>query len=109
MNLKAIRKSNGLTQEEVAILLNIKQSTYSGYETNKSEPDINILKKMSQIFRVSIDELVGNEANNIINKWQLSEVQKANLYLIQNLSEKFNLIANGYLLRLADEQQKENL
>lgn len=39
--IKEARIKNGMSQKQVAALLGIAVSTYSGYETGKSEPDIN--------------------------------------------------------------------
>lgn len=105
MNLKIVRKKFQKTQEEVASMLNIKKQTYQNYELGKREPDIETLKKISQFFRVSIDELVDNDISPFISVANFSDEQKANLYLIEKLSPKNNLIANGYLLRLLQEQE----
>ena len=59
--LKEIRKSRKLTQNDVAKMLNIAQGTYSNWEQGKYEPDQESLKKLSEIYRVSIDYLLGIE------------------------------------------------
>ena len=105
MNLVNHRKNKKITQQEMADILGIKRTTYASYEQDLSSPDIETLKKISQFFRVSIDELVGNEISHFISVANFSDEQKANLYLIEKLSPKNNLIANGYLLRLFQEQE----
>ena len=105
MKLKIVRKKFQKTQEEVASMLNIKKQTYQNYELGKREPDIETLKKISQFFRVSIDELVGNDISPFISVANFSETQKEVLYLIKKLSQDNLLIAKGYLLRLIDEQE----
>lgn len=65
MKLKELRKREGYTQAKLAEFLNINQRTISDYEVGLSEPNIETLKKMSKLFRVSLDELVGNETNSI--------------------------------------------
>lgn len=57
-SLKYFRKKKGYTQTELAKLLNIKQSTYSGYETNYSEPDLKTLITLADIYDTSIDILI---------------------------------------------------
>lgn len=57
--LKELRKEKNLTQKEISKLLDIKQNTYSNYENNKSEPDIQTLIKMADIFKSSIDYICG--------------------------------------------------
>lgn len=104
MDLKKYRKVLNITQKEVASGIGIKSSTYSNYEQGISFPDIETLKKISQFYRVSIDELVENNVGHFISEWQLSDIQKANFHLIQKLNNRNNLIANGMMLRLLQEQ-----
>ena len=59
--IKELRTSKGLKQIELAELLNIKQNTLSDWERDKNEPDINALVKMSHIFSVTVDYLLGAE------------------------------------------------
>lgn len=57
-NLRAARERSGLTQQQVADLMGIDKSTYCGYETEKRQPDVQKLKKLSKILGVSGDELL---------------------------------------------------
>lgn len=57
-NIKFYRKQCGLTQEQLANMLNGKKSLVSNYENGYSTPDIFTLCKLAQIFDVSLDELV---------------------------------------------------
>ncbi len=57
--LKELRKSKKATQTEVAVYLGIKQNTYSQYENDVRQPDIDTVAKLALFFEVSIDELVG--------------------------------------------------
>jgi repressor LexA len=57
--LAALRHLFGLTQEDVAKKLDISRSSYSHYEVGRSEPDIEILKKLAILFNVSSDYLLG--------------------------------------------------
>lgn len=58
-NIKAMRKKLHMTQIELADLCNISQSALSGYETGKYEPDNTTLRRLADIFHVSIDEILG--------------------------------------------------
>lgn len=58
-NIKNKRKQLNLTQENIAVKLNINRATYAGYETGKSSPDIETLIKLADLFETSIDFLVG--------------------------------------------------
>ena len=58
---KELRKRRGLTQLEAAKLLNVDQSTISKWEQDKAIPDIYTLDKISELYNVSIDYLLGKE------------------------------------------------
>ena len=61
MRLRDLREDNDITQNQIALMLNIKQNTYSQYEDGKREVPINILWKLADFYDVSIDYLVGRE------------------------------------------------
>ena len=58
-NLKQLRKSKGLSQEELAIRLNVVRQTISKWEKGLSVPDADMLIKIADIFQVSVSELLG--------------------------------------------------
>ena len=58
VGLKAIRKQKKLSQVKVAMDLNISREALSHYENGKRNPDIQMLRLMSDYFKVSIDFLV---------------------------------------------------
>ena len=58
--LKFFREQAKLNQKEAAELIGVKSYQLANYETNRSEPNINTLKKMSKVYQVSIDGLVDN-------------------------------------------------
>ena len=57
---KRFRVKAGYSQKEAAQLLGVNNYQLGNYETNRSEPNIDTLRKMSEIYNVSIDALVGN-------------------------------------------------
>ncbi len=61
MRLRDLREDNDITQNQIALMLNIKQNTYSQYENGKREVPINILWKLADFYDVSIDYLIGRE------------------------------------------------
>lgn len=87
MNLKQIRKLNHKSQREVAQFLGIHQSTYTGYETGNSHPSINILIKLADYFRVSVDELVGHQVPFVLNKIDFTDKQLALVEELKGLSD----------------------
>ena len=61
--IKELRVKNGYTQAELAKALNISQGSISGYETGRFEPDLDTIKKMSELFNVTMDELFVQETS----------------------------------------------
>ena len=59
--LRMLRKSNNLTQKQVAQSLSIDRSTYAYYEIDKTKPDYDTLLRISRIFNVSVDFLLGRD------------------------------------------------
>lgn len=58
-NLKSARKATGLTQAEVAASIGITQNAYSYWENGKVKIDHESLAKLSKLFGVTIDYLMG--------------------------------------------------
>ncbi|GEN32024.1 transcriptional regulator with XRE-family HTH domain [Cerasibacillus quisquiliarum] len=63
--LKHCRKMIGLTQEQIAIELGIKRTTYTKYETGENLPDFKILIKLADLFNVTTDYLLGRKSEKI--------------------------------------------
>lgn len=59
MRLKEARKSAGLTQKEVAAVVGVNQNTYSYWENGKTKIDSESLAKLSELFGVPTDFLLG--------------------------------------------------
>ena len=58
-NIKAIRKSKGLSQEELAVKLNIVRQTLSKWEKGLSVPDSDMLISLSEAFETPVSTLLG--------------------------------------------------
>ena len=79
-NIKALRKTNGLTQDELAIRLNVVRQTVSKWEKGLSVPDAEMLQRIAEVFEVSVSQLLGstisqNENVDIIAE-QLSRINE---------------------------------
>ena len=59
--LQELRKSRGLTQEELAECLFVSRTAISKWESGRGYPSIDSLKEISNYFSVSIDELLSSE------------------------------------------------
>ena len=69
-----LRKSAGMSQEELAQELNISRQAIYKWETGQSLPDIENLKLLAQIFRVSIDSLL-NDGSELAQSSALSAAE----------------------------------
>lgn len=58
MRLKELREEDGLKQDTIAKLLNIKQNTYSQYETGQRQIPIDILINLAKYYNVSVDYIL---------------------------------------------------
>ena len=58
-NIKAIRKSKGLSQEELAIKLNVVRQTISKWEQGLSVPDADMLISIAEVLETPVSTLLG--------------------------------------------------
>lgn len=58
-NIKAIRKSKGLSQEELAVKLNVVRQTISKWEKGLSVPDSDMLLTISEVLETPVSTLLG--------------------------------------------------
>lgn len=57
--LRELRREAHLSQRQIAEILNIRQQSYAQYENDFAEPSLETLVKLSKIFEVSTDYLLG--------------------------------------------------
>jgi len=74
-NVKFLRKRKNRTQDDVAVALNMKRSTLSGYENGVAEPAIDILVSLSKYYGVAIDTLLTIDLQKL-SESQLSELER---------------------------------
>ena len=58
MNIKNIRMSKGLTQDDLAKAVNVQRTTVTMWETNRSLPNIIMLKKIAKVLDCTVDDLL---------------------------------------------------
>ena len=76
--LYELRKQKGLSQEELANRLNVSRQTVSKWEVGESSPDMEKLVAISELFDISLDELV---LNKVPEKGEPSEqIVKSEMY-----------------------------
>lgn len=68
MRLKELRKKKGVSQQRLAMDLNVNQNTISRYETGEREADYKTLILIADYFDVSIDYLLGRTDKKETNR-----------------------------------------
>ena len=102
-----LRIENNMSQGDLAEALQVSRQSVSKWETNTSVPELDKLVKMSEVFNISLDELVrGAEAEEEKSKAQSSEViiQKAGMAarkIVGLILLGFGLIIFLFMLLLA--------
>lgn len=78
--IKYYRGEKELSQEELAERVYVSRQTISNWENNKSYPDINSIVLLSEIFEISIDNLIKGDVEQMKKEINLEEVKKLNFY-----------------------------
>ena len=87
-NFKILRKRKGESQEEVAAALGLNRSTYSGYENNIAQPNLETILQISNYFGLTIEELITKDFKNFKEvDWRI-------------LTERSELRMKGFELRI---------
>ena len=60
-NLKNIREKKGISQVQLAVMLGVTQGSISAWETGRWEPSLDMIRRIAQIFGVTVDELIGDD------------------------------------------------
>jgi transcriptional regulator with XRE-family HTH domain len=93
-NLKILRISAGLSQKQLADVINVSQQSINKYENHEVEPNIETLISIAKLFNTSVDYLIG--ATDVKRKIELVQQYDLN-------SEEKELID---LYRTTDEEDK---
>ena len=88
--IKSIRKKENLTQEQFAIKLNVSRQAVSNWENNKNLPDIGMLILMSDVFQISLDQLIKGEGENHMNNMTEKVIKDSS----ETRRAKYNMISS---------------
>jgi len=117
-NIKFLRKSNHLTQEQLAEKIGIKRSLLGAYEEGRADPRLNNLLKISEVFKVSVDTLISEDVSefdsafgNVFNSRPKTKV--LSITVDQEGEEYIDLIPQkasaGYLNGYSDPEYLEEM
>ena len=84
--IRHLRMESGLTQEKVALMLNIDRSFYNRIETGKKGCSIDLFIQLSDLFHVSLDYLIlGKHADILLDHTDKDQLKKSIAELIAHL------------------------
>ncbi len=88
--LAALRKANGMTQQEVADKLNVSNKTVSKWERDEGCPEIMMLPAIAELYSVTVDEILRGEkfSNAVQQEVKSSKSEERLKYLIEKASVK---------------------
>lgn len=107
MKLKELRLKNGLLQSQIAEILQIKKTTYSNYEIEKTQAPIIIYKKLANFYNVSLDYLLDFSTNQTVGH-KISQQEKDLIDMYKKLSNSNKkLILKGFYILLPTGERKK--
>jgi transcriptional regulator with XRE-family HTH domain len=113
-NLKYLRSEAGMTQSELAEKLDLQRTMISAYEDGRSEPKLSTLAILSELFMVSIDELLHHDIQQHGKRINQNKSIKI-LTIAADLQDRENITmvgqkaSAGYLNGFADPEYMESL
>ena len=78
--IKYYRSKKELSQEELAERVYVTRQSISNWENNKNYPDINSIVLLSEVFEISIDNLIKGDLEKMKKEINSEEVKKLNFY-----------------------------
>ncbi|MGG6310577.1 helix-turn-helix domain-containing protein [Paenibacillus macerans] len=94
--ISALREQRKLTQEELALQLQISRAVLSHYEKNRRKPNYTTLRKIADFFQVSVDYLLGRDEDiPHESQGELQEFADSLELSDDHILEKFTLTIDG--------------
>lgn len=105
--LQQLRKSRGLTQDDLAEILGISLSSYQKYERDAISPSYETLRKIADFYHVTTDYLLGREpATDPFDMLQLPEDQKSVMERFASFPDDVRAIILDAIKELAEAAKK---
>jgi transcriptional regulator with XRE-family HTH domain len=108
-NIKYLRKLRGWTQQEFASKLQIKRSLLGAYEEERAEPRIEVLEIISEMFKLTLDELLLKDVSDTKGNY----LSKRRMQKLASGSNEIQMVpikaAAGYLAGYADPEFLDEL
>lgn len=107
MKLKEIRERKNISQRKLSQDLNIKPTTYNGYEKEISEPNIKTLIQLADYFHTTVDYLIGHDVPYIIDKGLFNNEQLEVIEKLKTLDKEQCKLLATYIDGLKDGIKKD--
>ena len=114
--LKEVRNARGLTQQQMADMLDITKGAYSGYETGRRQPDVDRIKKIANVLNTSGDYLLdtgfsGQKEKTSMSGMPLTKQEIEHIKKHRNLTFESQVTVLNLIVHLheIEHKQKEEL
>ena len=97
LKLKELREQEKLTQQEVADIFKTPRQNYARWELNKNQPNIDMLIKIADFYKVTLDYICNHKAINSIDIGYLTDMQKQTILALKQLNESNLAEVYGYI------------
>ena len=84
--IKKLRELKNFTQEYMAQQLNVSQSTYSRFEKDDSDLTISMLKQISEILDVKVEDLINFNEKFVFNNYSSNQANQG--YIVNNTQKE---------------------
>lgn len=99
--IAVLRKANGMTQRELAEMLNVSDKAVSRWEREECAPDLSLIPVIAEIFHITTDELLRGERNAPTGETGGSTVESS-LYIREKSIRQFQNLLRTQLMRLKE-------
>lgn len=106
LKIEELRKANNLTKKELSKKLELQESTYGNYELHKRQIPVETLIKLADLYKVSLDYLVGRQFKNELGYLSDEDIEIIKVFLA--LSHKNKLITFGMMSNMLQNQKDED-
>ena len=106
-NIKKLREEMGITQKQLADVIDVSQQSVNKYENHNIEPDIETLIRIADYFNTSVDYIVGHtELRRKVAKVEAYELSCDEMFIIDSYRKmtprqrkSIDLIIENYVLK----------
>ncbi|MCM8901294.1 helix-turn-helix transcriptional regulator [Caldicoprobacter algeriensis] len=104
--IKQLRTERKLSQKDVANAIGVDRTTYTKYETGKSQPDFATMQKLAEFYSVSVDYLLGR--TDIRNPYIPEEYTQKHKVTKRDLMQYEDFIKQAGIFFMNDEVAEED-